>query len=1564
MSLPLCCAIQMSLVNLLRSWNINPTAVTGHSSGEVSAAYAVGAIDFSEGLAIAYIRGYLTTHILLKSQLRGGMLAVGLGQEDVEPYLAEVSTGKIVVACVNSQSSVTLSGDLEAVEEIRVKLSEKNIFARRVNTPAAYHSHHMEALAKSYLEGLEKNLKGNGRINGIVYSSPVTGDRFESATALEPCHWVKNMVQPVLFKQSLTNMLLPKTPNSGETQSVDIVVEVGPHGALAGPIRQTLATPELKNVKISYETCLVRGENAVQTMQKLASSLFCKGYTVNLNAINLSESHAKPQVLHNLPAYPWNHSNRHWFEPRVNKEYRTRKFPPHDLLGTLIKDNNPLAPTWRHFIRPSEIPWVRDHSVQSDMVYPGAGCIVMAIEAMRQLSDLGRQSMGYKLKDIEIMKALVIPNTADGVEVQLSFRACTDKSLCPQGWQEFHVYSISSTGSWDEHCKGLITSLPEDSTRPVLNDFDTRPHAYNKRLHPSDLFNTLRSMGIYHGPSFQNLISIHSGPNRSMVTFSIYKSASLMPAKFERPHLIHPITLDALLQSAYTAVPATASRAMGASIPRSIKSMFVSSDLTNTAGQRLQTFSVLHAHDSQGFEVSIATIDKGSMESTPLIRIDGLYYKSLGGTVPEDQNANAVGVCLKAQWQPDLLFMESNDLMPLLSRQHEPSEATIMADLKRVTYHFLHDTLITLTEADIRTLEPHHQLLFDWMQVQDRKASTNELAPRSAKWSKASEGVKQLLYDKVSSASVDGRLLIRIGKSLLAIMRGQVSPRDLMLKDDLLKTFYEKGLKVEGFNFQVAQLVKIFSHHNPRANVLEIGAGSGASTGAVLEVLGGGGSGAPLGFHHYTFTDISSERFEEVRKKFDAWGDLVSYNEFDIEESATEQSFKEGSFDLIIASRVLGKTKDIAKTMTNVRKLLKPGGKLIMVETTQEALHMQMVFGTLPEWWSSKCEPVENGVLTKKERHNSPSSSIHSWEYTLKQAGFSGLDVDGHDCEDREIYTTSVLMSTAVAPVPPTYYKDVVLVCGQRSPPTAWLHGLENSLAAVTSLMPQVVGLDRVDTLDDRVCIFLADVDEIALLNLDSARFNAIKNVITSARGVLWVSRGGAIECETPGRSLHSGLLRTLRWENRGRRYVTLDLDPKSPPWTSSGAKAILDVFKATFNHEVDEGSADYEYAERSSLIHVARFSNDAIQNDAISNVVSSVPEVLPYHRSGHELKMGVERPGLLDSLTFRDTPPASDPLPDDFVEIESKAFGLNFRDVMVAMGQMQEKIMGFECSGIVTKIGASDLHDFKPGDRVCAIVSTGGWSSLQRLHWTGIAHIPNDTTFEEAASIPMVFVTAYYCFYESARLSQGESVLIHAGSGGVGQAAIILAKHIGADIFVTVSTPEKKKFVVDTYGVDPNHIFSSRDPSFATDIMSATGGRGVDVVLNSLSGELLEESWNCVAHLGRFIEIGKRDIQANKYLQMENFGKAISFSAIDLIHLATYKRATLARVMQEISGLMSQKAIKAIMPITVYPISEVQRAFRTMQAGKHLGKIVIVPHPNDLVKVVAVTYTVSFIAN
>jgi len=243
---------------------------------------------------------------------------------------------------------------------------------------------------------------------------------------------------------------------------------------------------------------------------------------------------------------------------------------------------------------------------------------------------------------------------------------------------------------------------------------------------------------------------------------------------------------------------------------------------------------------------------------------------------------------------------------------------------------------------------------------------------------------------------------------------------------------------------------------------------------------------------------------------------------------------------------------------------------------------------------------------------------------------------------------------------------------------------------------------------------------------------------------------------------------------------------------------------------------------------------------------------------------------------------------------------------------------MGFEASGVITRVGADTSHGFEVGDRACALISRGGWTTYIRLHWTGVAKIPDSTTFEVAASIPMVFVTAYYCFFAVARLCKGESVFIHAGAGGVGQAAIMLANHIGAEIFTTVSTEDKEQFLVDTYGIIPDHKMSSRVPSFSKGIMSATSGRGIDVVQNSLSGQMLQESWNCVTYLGRFVEISKRDIQANKYLQMENFQEAISFASIDLIQLATYKRSAQAKVMERISQLMAQGNIGTIKPITV----------------------------------------------
>lgn len=282
-SLPASVAIQLALVRLLQSWQIEPVGVTGHSSGEVAAAFAAGAIDMKAALAIVYTRGFLTTGIQEIVKRRGGMIAAGLSRDEAQPYINSLTEGKVVVACVNSPKSVTTLGDLPAIDELESVLVQAGIFARRLRVDAAYHSHHMLGIADDYhaalagvLRGLSPSLRG-----GVVYSSPVTGEILSSVSTIRsPEHWVKNMVQLVEFRDSLTNLCLGSPSNTAEEQQqqVDIILEIGPYAALQSPIRQVLSQPKLKGNQISYLSCLRRGHGAVDTMQSMACSLLEAGY--------------------------------------------------------------------------------------------------------------------------------------------------------------------------------------------------------------------------------------------------------------------------------------------------------------------------------------------------------------------------------------------------------------------------------------------------------------------------------------------------------------------------------------------------------------------------------------------------------------------------------------------------------------------------------------------------------------------------------------------------------------------------------------------------------------------------------------------------------------------------------------------------------------------------------------------------------------------------------------------------------------------------------------------------------------------------------------------------------------------------------------------------------------------------------------------------------------------------------------------------------------------------------------------------------------------------------------
>ena len=539
------------------------------------------------------------------------------------------------------------------------------------------------------------------------------------------------------------------------------------------------------------------------------------------------------------------------------------------------------------------------------------------------------------------------------------------------------------------------------------------------------------------------------------------------------------------------------------------------------------------------------------------------------------------------------------------------------------------------------------------------------------------------------------------------------------------------------------------------------------------------------------------------------------------------------------------------------------------------------------------------------------------------------------------------MMSVATSSVCQNFKPEVVLVYQGVQPPAPWLNSLKTVMKAATGHEPIIKNLNDVQG-DGRVCIFLDDAARPILSRIDSLEFDCLRDLLTSSDAILWVSHGGTMDCEMPEAALHTGLLRTLRCENTNRRYVSLDLDSQPTPWTSDATRIIVDIYKKSFDYSLEQNLIEVEYNERNLLISVPRIFENSAESEGIT--VDFPAKQQKFYQDEHETRLEVQNPGELESLVLKEYPTVVS-LPTDFVEIKPVAFGLNFRDVMVALDQLDTTIMGFECSGIVTKVGAKVDDRVKVGARVCSLLR-GHWANSVHVHWTSVIRIPDDMAFEVAASIPVAFVTAHYSLFDLGRLRKGETVLIHSAAWGVGQAAIMFAQHVEARIFVTVGSREKRDFLIKNYDIPLDHIFSDKDSSFATKVMDKTNDKGVDVILNSLEGQLLHETWKCVARFGRFIEIGKRDLEQNNNLEMAPFARSVTFSSVDIVALGDLKGDLVAEILVKVMRMLKEKAIRPVSPINTYPLSDFNKAFRLVETGKYLGKVIIQPHQDELVKV------------
>ena len=297
-------------------------------------------------------------------------------------------------------------------------------------------------------------------------------------------------------------------------------------------------------------------------------------------------------------------------------------------------------------------------------------------------------------------------------------------------------------------------------------------------------------------------------------------------------------------------------------------------------------------------------------------------------------------------------------------------------------------------------------------------------------------------------------------------------------------------------------------------------------------------------------------------------------------------------------------------------------------------------------------------------------------------------------------------------------------------------------------------------------------------------------------------------------------------------------------------------------------------------------------------------------------------------------------------VEIAVEGTGLNFRDVLWALNMLPEEILedgfagprlGLECAGAVVAVGPG-VKTFKPGDRVVAFAQNG-FATHITVPELVVAPAPDGLDAAAAATVPVTFLTAYYALTTCARLKRGEWLLVHGGAGGVGLAALQIAKMKGAKVIATAGSAEKRALVA-ALGAD--HVLDSRSLAFADDIRRITKG-GVDVVLNSLFGEAMERSLGCLKPFGRFVELGKRDYVANTHIGLRPFRRNLSYYGVDLDQLLMHQGKDGAKLFREVMGFFQKGRLKPL-PFQPFAASEVSDAFRLMQQSGHIGKIVIAP--------------------
>ena len=538
-SQPLCTAIQIVLVELLRLAGIELAAVVGHSSGEIAAAFAAGHLSMNDAMVIAYYRGLHTKLVTETSGIRGAMLAVGTSWEDAQELCnMEEYVGRVVVAACNSPSSVTLSGDEDAIAEMELLLKDEKKFYRRIKVDMAYHSHHMRVCSKAYLDSIRNcSIQVQKPNQGCVWVSSVYPDQpLDAISNLDNSYWDDNMISPVLFMQAIERAMT--------LGSFSLAIEVGPHPALKGPVRETLQ--QHLQTDIAYTGLLQRNACALRSISNALGYLWVQLDSLAINFDKYEGAMGGPssfRFIPNLPLYQWQHDRMYWQESRISRSFRQRRHPVHPLLGDLSPDSSPHQLMFRNLLRLQELPWINGHQIQGQVVFPAAGYVVTALETASFLAGESFVQL-VELNDFIIHQAVVFDNEdQQGTEVMFIVNNINRNN--PRSITAQFSYSSSNVNQdkFQLVASGeIIIVIGEPEARILPAGTKTEPNMVT--LQTETFYSALRELGYGYSDSFQGLSELKSKLGKASGRVTV---TPVDPD--EETLIVHPAMLDCALQS-------------------------------------------------------------------------------------------------------------------------------------------------------------------------------------------------------------------------------------------------------------------------------------------------------------------------------------------------------------------------------------------------------------------------------------------------------------------------------------------------------------------------------------------------------------------------------------------------------------------------------------------------------------------------------------------------------------------------------------------------------------------------------------------------------------------------------------------------------------------------------------------------------------------------------------------------------------------------------------------------------------------------------------------------------